>query len=60
MTRTTATAATTIRHAAVVQDGYGGVEVLRTDARPAPGWSGTDEVLVRVRAAGLDRGTGTS
>lgn len=41
---------------AVVQAGYGGAEVLRTGRveRPKPG---THEVLVRVRAAGMDRGT---
>ena len=57
MTRTTATASTTTTMRAVVQDGYGGVEVLRTDARPVPRVVRDDEVLVRVRAAGLDRGT---
>lgn len=41
---------------AVVQSGYGGVEVLQSAAvtRPRPG---PGEVLVRVRAAGMDRGT---
>lgn len=41
---------------AVLQSGYGGTEVLRlgTTTRPAPG---PGEVLVQVRAAGLDRGT---
>ncbi len=41
---------------AIVQSGYGGPEVLRLGraARPAPG---DGEVLVRVHAAGLDRGT---
>jgi NADPH:quinone reductase-like Zn-dependent oxidoreductase len=41
---------------AIVQDGYGTSEVLHLDevARPHPG---DGEVLVRVRAAGLDRGT---
>lgn len=41
---------------AIVQDGYGPVDVLRQAEidRPEPG---ADEVLVRVRAAGLDRGT---
>ena len=41
---------------AVVQDGYGPAEVLRLArvARPA---LGDHEVLVRVHAAGLDRGT---
>jgi NADPH:quinone reductase-like Zn-dependent oxidoreductase len=57
MTRTSQTASTTTTMRAVVQDGYGGVEVLRTDARPVPRVVRDDEVLVRVRAAGLDRGT---
>jgi NADPH:quinone reductase-like Zn-dependent oxidoreductase len=41
---------------AVVQDAYGDVDCLRQEriARPT---AGDDEVLVRVRAAGLDRGT---
>ena len=41
---------------AIVQDGYGTAEVLRLArvARPA---IADDEVLVRVHAAGLDRGT---
>ena len=41
---------------AIVQSGYGGPEVLRLDrvARPE---IADDEVLVRVHAAGLDRGT---
>jgi NADPH:quinone reductase-like Zn-dependent oxidoreductase len=40
---------------AVVQDSYGAPEVLelREIGRPAPS---DDEVLVRVHAAGLDRG----
>jgi NADPH:quinone reductase-like Zn-dependent oxidoreductase len=42
---------------AVVQDGYGGAEVLRTTERPVPHEIRDDEVLVRVHAAGLDRGT---
>jgi len=51
---TTAAATTTMR--AVVQDRYGSSEVLRLAdvARPA---IGDREVLVRVHAAGLDRGT---
>jgi NADPH:quinone reductase-like Zn-dependent oxidoreductase len=41
---------------AIVQDGYGPVDVLRRDriARPE---IAENEVLVRVRAAGMDRGT---
>ncbi|WP_432878879.1 NAD(P)-dependent alcohol dehydrogenase [Kribbella sp. CA-245084] len=41
---------------AIVQDGYGSVDVLRQAEidRPEPG---ADKVLVEVRAAGLDRGT---
>lgn len=46
--------ATTMR--AVVQDRYGSSEVLRLAQVPRPG-IGNHEVLVRVRAAGLDRGT---
>ena len=42
---------------AVVQDGYGTADVLRSRGRPAE--IADDEVLVRVHAAGLDRGTGT-
>lgn len=41
---------------AIVQDGYGTPEVLRLAEidRPTPG---ADEVLIQVRAAGVDRGT---
>ncbi len=48
------TTTTTMR--AIVQDGYGSIDVLRFGqlARPEPG---ANEVLVRVQAAGLDRGT---
>lgn len=49
-----ATADDTMR--AVVQDRYGDAEVLRVDRIARPGIK-DDEVLVRVRAAGLDRGT---
>jgi NADPH:quinone reductase-like Zn-dependent oxidoreductase len=45
--------ATTMR--AAVQDAYGDVEVLRVEDVPRP-QIGPREVLVRVRAAGLDRG----
>jgi NADPH:quinone reductase-like Zn-dependent oxidoreductase len=41
---------------AIVQDVYGSAEVLRLAAVPRPGVD-EHEVLVRVRAAGLDRGT---
>ena len=54
MTSTTAPP-TTMR--AVVQDGYGTAEVLRPAEVPVPGPLGAGEVLVRVHAAGLDRGT---
>ena len=49
-----ATATPTMR--AVVQDRYGSSEVLRLAEIPRPGVT-AHEVLVRVRAAGLDRGT---
>lgn len=44
------------RMRAVTQDGYGDVDILRASRvdRPVPG---PGEVLVRVHAAGLDRGT---
>jgi NADPH:quinone reductase-like Zn-dependent oxidoreductase len=41
---------------AIVQDGYGTAERLRLGTRPTPS-IGETEVLVRVHAAGLDRGT---
>jgi len=41
---------------AIVQDGYGTVDVLRLARIPRPEIA-DDEVLLRVRAAGLDRGT---
>jgi NADPH:quinone reductase-like Zn-dependent oxidoreductase len=41
---------------ALVQEGYGDADVLRLSRLPRPG-IGDDEVLVRVHAAGLDRGT---
>ena len=44
-------------HSAVVQDGYGNTaDVLRVTERPVPTY-GEREVLLRVHAAGLDRGT---
>ena len=45
---------TTMR--AVVQEGYGGVDVWRLDRVPRPVMA-DNEVLIQVRAAGLDRGT---
>ena len=47
-------AATTMR--AIVQDRYGSAEALRLAQVPRPQLA-EDEVLVQVRAAGLDRGT---
>ena len=41
---------------AVVQDRYGGPQVLRVTTEPVPE-IGPDEVLLRVEAAGVDRGT---
>lgn len=41
---------------AIVQDGYGSTDVLREEEIAKPDIA-TDEVLVRVGAAGLDRGT---
>ena len=41
---------------AIVQDTYGSAEVLHIAQAPKPSY-GDKEVLVRVRAAGLDRGT---
>jgi NADPH:quinone reductase-like Zn-dependent oxidoreductase len=41
---------------AVVQHGYGGPEVLRTERVPVPA-PGAGEVLIEVRAAAVDRGT---
>lgn len=54
MTHTDVPTATTMR--AIVQDTYGSAEVLRLDQVPRPRIA-DDEVLVQVRAAGLDRGT---
>ena len=41
---------------AIVQEGYGTADVLRPATIDVP-TPGDDEVLVRVRAAGMDRGT---
>jgi NADPH:quinone reductase-like Zn-dependent oxidoreductase len=49
-------AAQTGRMRAVVQDGYGDADVLRVTDLPRPS-VGKDEILVRVEAAGVDRGT---
>ena len=54
MAHTDVRTATTMR--AIVQDTYGPAEVLRLDRVPRPSIA-HDEVLVQVRAAGLDRGT---
>src|SRR3954470_20764719 len=54
MTNPTATTTTTMR--AVIQDRYGSSEGLRLASVARPGIA-DDEVLVRVSAAGLDRGT---
>ncbi len=53
-TAATPAPATTMR--AVVQHRYGGSDVLRTERVPRP-VPAAEEVLVAVRAAGLDRGT---
>ena len=53
-TTPTTTTLTTMR--AIVQDGYGGPEVLRPAHVPRPP-VGDHDVLVRVAAAGVDRGT---
>ena len=52
--QTLTTTSSTMR--AVVQDGYGSVDVLRVGRLPLPE-VGENDVLVRVHAAGLDRGT---
>jgi NADPH:quinone reductase-like Zn-dependent oxidoreductase len=54
MTNTDAPTSTAMR--AIVQNRYGSTDVLRL-AQVARPQIGEDEVLVRVRAAGLDRGT---
>jgi len=51
----TETGTTTMR--AVVQEAYGDAEVLHPGVLPLPRVLREDEVLVRVHAAGLDRGT---
>jgi NADPH:quinone reductase-like Zn-dependent oxidoreductase len=55
MTPTTVRPTSTMR--AVIQEAYGDADVLRPAERPLPGTLRDDEVLVRVHAAGLDRGT---
>src|SRR4051812_50110031 len=54
---TTAPIFTSTTMRAVVQDGYGSADVLRPAEVPVPGPLRDGEVLVRVHAAGLDRGT---
>jgi NADPH:quinone reductase-like Zn-dependent oxidoreductase len=54
MTSTDAPTSTTMR--AILQDKYGSADVLRLAHVPLPQLA-EDEVLVQVRAAGLDRGT---
>jgi NADPH:quinone reductase-like Zn-dependent oxidoreductase len=54
MSDTDASTATTML--AIVQDSYGSADVLRLDRIARPQLA-ADEVLVEVRAAGLDRGT---
>jgi NADPH:quinone reductase-like Zn-dependent oxidoreductase len=51
------TGPTTTTMRAVVQQAYGDAEVLHPADRPLPRALRDDEVLVRVHAAGLDRGT---
>src|SRR4051812_44572891 len=53
---TTAPIFTSTTMRAVVQDGYGSADVLRPAEVPVPGPLRDGEVLVRVHAAGLDRG----
>jgi NADPH:quinone reductase-like Zn-dependent oxidoreductase len=54
--RPAGTAATDAVMRAIVQDAYGSAEVLRLADIGTPGIA-ANEVLVRVRAAGMDRGT---
>src|SRR5689334_13157619 len=54
--RHTMTTTTTTTMQAIVQDTYGSADVLRLD-RIAPPEIADNEVLLRVHAAGLDRGT---
>ena len=56
MTSTNAAMATTVTMRAIVQDTYGSVDVLHLATVPQPEIA-DNEVLVQVRAAGLDRGT---
>src|SRR5436190_21336117 len=53
----TSETAATVTMRAIVQERYGDAEVLRPAQRPLPRALRDDEVLVRVHAAGLDRGT---
>lgn len=54
--KTEATATSTDTMRAITQSRYGNSDVLRLAQRPRPGIR-DDQVLVRVHAAGLDRGT---
>ena len=55
MNRTATRPTTTMR--AIAQEAYGDADVLHPAERPVPRSLRDDEVLVRVHAAGLDRGT---
>jgi NADPH:quinone reductase-like Zn-dependent oxidoreductase len=55
-TNTAAAAPGTATMKAIVQRAYGSADVLRLDRYPVPQIA-ADEVLIRVRAAGMDRGT---
>lgn len=56
MARFADTASNQCSMSAIVQDGYGTVDVFRPERISRPEIAG-DEVLVEVRAAGMDRGT---
>jgi NADPH:quinone reductase-like Zn-dependent oxidoreductase len=57
MTSTATRPSTTTTMRAIAQEAYGDAEVLRLVDRPLPRAVRDDEGLVRVHAAGLDRGT---
>ena len=48
---------TTTTQRAIVQHAYGTVDVLQLETIAIPGIAADDDVLIRVHAAGLDRGT---